>query len=56
VPTGEPGGRGTSGLLFTGQLFGESDLLAVTKVYQEATKFHLKRPDLSKVTKENAGL
>jgi Asp-tRNA(Asn)/Glu-tRNA(Gln) amidotransferase A subunit family amidase len=55
VPFGEPGAKGTPGLLFTGQLFGESDLLAVAKTYQEATRFHLRRPDLTKVTKENAG-
>ena len=54
VPYGEPEAKRTQGLLFTGQLFGESDLLRVAKLYQEATKFHLKRPDMSKVTKENA--
>ena len=41
-------------LTFTGRLFGESELLAVAKAYQEATGHHLKRPDMSKVTKENA--
>lgn len=40
---------------FTGRLFGESELLAVAKAYQDATGHHLKRPDMTKVTKENAG-
>ena len=33
-----------TGLTFTGQLFGESDLLALAKAYQDATGHHLKRP------------
>jgi Asp-tRNA(Asn)/Glu-tRNA(Gln) amidotransferase A subunit family amidase len=43
-------------ITMTGRLFGESDLLAVAKGYQDATARHLKRPDMTKVTKENAGL
>lgn len=39
-------------LTFTGRLWGESELLAVAKAYQEATGFHLKRPPLSKLVKE----
>jgi Asp-tRNA(Asn)/Glu-tRNA(Gln) amidotransferase A subunit family amidase len=31
---------------FVGRLFGEADLLAVSKVYQDATGFHLKHPPL----------
>jgi Asp-tRNA(Asn)/Glu-tRNA(Gln) amidotransferase A subunit family amidase len=31
---------------FTGKLFGESELLAVAKAYQDATGFHTKRPSL----------
>jgi Asp-tRNA(Asn)/Glu-tRNA(Gln) amidotransferase A subunit family amidase len=31
---------------FVGKLFGEADLLAVAKAYQDATGFHLKRPPL----------
>jgi Asp-tRNA(Asn)/Glu-tRNA(Gln) amidotransferase A subunit family amidase len=31
---------------FIGQLFGEAKLLAVAKMYQEATDFHLKHPKL----------
>ncbi len=34
-------------LTFTGQLFGEAELLAVAMAYQEATGFHLKRPPLN---------
>ena len=32
---------------FTGKLFGEAELLAVSKAYQDATDFHLKHPILS---------
>jgi Asp-tRNA(Asn)/Glu-tRNA(Gln) amidotransferase A subunit family amidase len=41
-------------ITFTGRLWGESELLALAKAYQEATGHHLKHPDMSKVTKENA--
>jgi Asp-tRNA(Asn)/Glu-tRNA(Gln) amidotransferase A subunit family amidase len=40
-------------ITFTGRLFGESELLAVAKAYQEVTGHHLKRPPMDKVTKEN---
>lgn len=33
-------------ITFTGKLFGEADLLALAKAYQEATNFHLKHPEL----------
>jgi Asp-tRNA(Asn)/Glu-tRNA(Gln) amidotransferase A subunit family amidase len=33
-------------LTFVGRLFGEADLLAVAKAYQDATGFHLKHPEL----------
>lgn len=42
-------------LTFTGRLYGETELLAVAHAYQKATGFHLKRPPMDKVTKENAG-
>lgn len=51
VPNGTP----PAALTFTGRLWGESELLAVAKAYQDATGHHLKRPDMSKVTKEAAG-
>lgn len=41
-------------ITFTGRLWGESELLAVAKAYQDATGFHLRRPDMAQVTKENA--
>jgi Asp-tRNA(Asn)/Glu-tRNA(Gln) amidotransferase A subunit family amidase len=37
-------------LTFTGKLFGEADLLALAKAYQDATGFHLKHPDLKEGT------
>lgn len=50
LPNGKPG----ESITFTGRLYGESDLLAVAQTYQEATGHHLKRPDMSQVTKEIA--
>jgi Asp-tRNA(Asn)/Glu-tRNA(Gln) amidotransferase A subunit family amidase len=41
-------------LTFTGRLWGEEELLAVAKAYQDATGHHHKRPDMAKVTKELA--
>jgi Asp-tRNA(Asn)/Glu-tRNA(Gln) amidotransferase A subunit family amidase len=41
-------------LTFTGRLWGESELLAVAKAYQDATGHHLRRPDMAKVTIEEA--
>ncbi|MBX9584297.1 MAG: amidase [Gemmataceae bacterium] len=41
-------------ITFTGRLWGEGELLAVAKAYQEKTGHHLKRPDMAKVTKELA--
>jgi len=40
------------GLTFTGQLFGEADLLAVAEAYQRATGFHLARPPMDKLIAE----
>ena len=39
-------------LTFTGQLFGEADLLHVAQAYQRATGFHLLRPPMDKVLAE----
>ncbi|MDA7977402.1 MAG: amidase [Pirellulales bacterium] len=35
-------------ITFTGQLFGETELLAVAHAYQQATSFHIQRPPLEK--------
>lgn len=51
---GRDGVRTPTALTFTGRLWGEGELLHVAKAYQEATGHHLKRPDLSRVTKEQA--
>jgi Asp-tRNA(Asn)/Glu-tRNA(Gln) amidotransferase A subunit family amidase len=40
---------------FTGRLYGESELLAVARAYQDATGHHLKRPPMEKLTVESAG-
>ena len=40
-------GKGTpTGITFIGNLFGEAELLAVAKAYQDATGFHLKHPKM----------
>jgi Asp-tRNA(Asn)/Glu-tRNA(Gln) amidotransferase A subunit family amidase len=36
-------------ITFTGRLYGESELLALGHAYQQATGWHLRRPDLSKL-------
>ncbi len=42
------GGPGTpTSLTFLGKLYGEADLLAVARAYQEATGFHLQHPSLA---------
>jgi Asp-tRNA(Asn)/Glu-tRNA(Gln) amidotransferase A subunit family amidase len=51
---GKDGPETPTAITFTGRLWGETELLAVAKAYQDATGHHLKRPDMTKVTKENA--
>ena len=49
LPNGfSPNGLPTS-ISFVGKLFGEANLLAVAKAFQDATDFHLKHPDVSKL-------
>jgi Asp-tRNA(Asn)/Glu-tRNA(Gln) amidotransferase A subunit family amidase len=46
IPCGfHDSGRPTS-ISFVGKLFGEDELLAVAKAYQDATGFHLMHPEL----------
>jgi Asp-tRNA(Asn)/Glu-tRNA(Gln) amidotransferase A subunit family amidase len=47
-------GETPTALTFTGRLWGESELLAVAKAYQDATGHHLRRPDMTRVTAEAA--
>ncbi|MCP5052024.1 MAG: amidase [bacterium] len=47
VPNGFDEKGGPTSITFTGRLFGESDVLAVAKAYQEAAGFHRKHPGLS---------
>jgi Asp-tRNA(Asn)/Glu-tRNA(Gln) amidotransferase A subunit family amidase len=42
-------------LTFTGRLYGETELLAVARAYQQATGHHLKRPPTSNLTKDAGG-
>ncbi len=37
---------GVNGIMFTGKLYGETELLALAHAYQQATDFHLQRPPL----------
>jgi len=48
LPNGFRASDGTpTSITFTGRLFGESELLAVARAYQDATDFHLQRPALT---------
>lgn len=44
VPSGFRKDGTPTSITFTGRLYGEAELLAVAKAFQEATDFHLKRP------------
>ena len=44
LPNGFSKAGTPTALTFTGRLFGETDLLAVAKAYQDATGHHKKRP------------
>lgn len=46
VPCGFLDSGRPASISFVGKLFGEAELLAVAKAYQEATGFHLKHPEL----------
>jgi Asp-tRNA(Asn)/Glu-tRNA(Gln) amidotransferase A subunit family amidase len=46
LPNGFRSDGTPTSITFTGRLFGEADLLAVAKAYQDATDFHLRRPPL----------
>ena len=47
VPNGvNDEGNPCSSITFTGQLYGDSDVLAIAKLYQDATDFHCLHPDM----------
>ncbi len=46
LPNGFRADGTPTSITFTGRLFGEAELLAVAKAYQDATGFHLRRPAL----------
>ncbi len=49
LPHGFQPEHGTpTSITFTGRLYGESELLAVARAYQQATDYHLQRPPLAK--------
>lgn len=45
----QDGGVEPASLTFTGQLFGESDLLSLAHAYQQATGHHLRRPEMQRL-------
>ena len=48
MPNGPPrSGRAPSSITFTGDLFGEAELLTVARRVQEATEFHRLHPDVA---------
>jgi Asp-tRNA(Asn)/Glu-tRNA(Gln) amidotransferase A subunit family amidase len=47
VPNGFKAAGLPTSLTFFARPFGESELLAVVKAYQDATGFHLKHPNLT---------
>ncbi len=46
VPNGVDGKGESSSITFTGKLYGEAAALSVAKAYQDATRFHLRRPEI----------
>ncbi|MEO5803072.1 MAG: amidase [Verrucomicrobiota bacterium] len=49
VPNGFSQWGTLTSIEFVGKLFGEANLLAVAKAYQDATDFHRKHPDMEKI-------
>jgi len=47
MPNGFRSDNTPGSITFTGRLFGETELLAVAQVYQQATGFHLRYPQMS---------
>jgi Asp-tRNA(Asn)/Glu-tRNA(Gln) amidotransferase A subunit family amidase len=52
VPNGFNDKGSPTSITFMGNLFEEAKALAVAKAYQEASGFHLKHPDLEKLSSE----
>ncbi len=52
VPNGFRDNGTPTAILFIGNLFAEAKTLRVAKAYQDATGYHLKHPDLDKLSKE----
>ena len=50
LPNGFRSDGTPTSITFTGRLFGEADLLAIAKAYQDATAFHLRHPELKPVS------
>ncbi len=49
VPSADPAQEHDASLSFTGPLYGESEILAVARAYQIATRWNQLRPDLSRL-------
>jgi Asp-tRNA(Asn)/Glu-tRNA(Gln) amidotransferase A subunit family amidase len=48
LPNGFTKAGTPTSICFIGRLFGEAEILAVAKQYQDATDFHRQHPDLEK--------
>ncbi len=53
LPNGFRSNGTPSSITFTGKLYGETELLAVARAYQQATAFHTKRPKLEAPPEKN---
>ena len=54
LPDGFNGAGMPTSICLIGNLFGEANILAVAKAYQDATGFHLRHPDMGKVVEFNS--
>jgi Asp-tRNA(Asn)/Glu-tRNA(Gln) amidotransferase A subunit family amidase len=52
IPSGFREDGTPTAIVFIGNLFAEAKTLRVAKAFQDATGFHLKHPDLDKLSKE----
>ena len=51
VPNGFDDAGKPTGILFVGKLYGEADMMAAARAYQDANDFHLAHPDMDRAKK-----
>jgi Asp-tRNA(Asn)/Glu-tRNA(Gln) amidotransferase A subunit family amidase len=54
VPNGFRAAATPTSITFGARLWGDAEALALARAYQDATDFHLRRPDLTKPKKPEA--